>query len=59
MLIYNFQKEFIGIDKSSLEALGLSTLSELQEQVEDFADLFVKTPGHIHNFKHVHYLRFP
>lgn len=58
MLIYNFQKEFIGIDEKDLKTLGFNTLAELRTEVTDFADLFVKTPGFIHNFKHVHWIDF-
>jgi len=58
MLIYNFQKEFLGIDKDDLEALGFSNLAELRAESEDFADLFVKTPGHIQNFQHAHWIDF-
>ncbi|MCK9492418.1 MAG: Hpt domain-containing protein [Sulfurimonas sp.] len=58
MLIYNHQKEFIGIDESNLKTLGFSTLSQLISEADDFADLFVKTPGYIHNFKHVHWIDF-
>lgn len=58
MLIYNFQKEFIGIDEEDLQALGYANLAELRAEAADFADLFVKTPGHIHNFKHVHWIDF-
>ncbi|MEA3330785.1 MAG: Hpt domain-containing protein [Campylobacterota bacterium] len=58
MLIYNFQKEFLGIDDSDLKNLGYLNLSELRAQAADFADLFVKTPGFVHNFKHVHWIDF-
>jgi len=58
MLIYNFQKEFIGIDESDLKTLGFSNLSQLRAESADFADLFVRTPGYIHNFKHVHWIDF-
>ena len=58
MLIYNFQKEFLGIDAKELQELGYSDLSSLREEVTDFADLFVKTPGYIHNFQHVHWIDF-
>ena len=58
MLIYNFQKEFLGIDDSDLKKLGYLNLSELRAEAADFADLFVKTPGFIHNFKHVHWIDF-
>jgi len=58
MLIYNFQKEFVGIDEKDLTTLGFNNLTELRAEAADFADLFVKTPGYIHNFKHVHWIDF-
>ena len=58
MLIYNFQKEFLGIDEKDLKILGFNSLSELRAEVTDFADLFVKTPGYVHNFQHVHWIDF-
>jgi HPt (histidine-containing phosphotransfer) domain-containing protein len=58
MLIYNHKKEFIGIDKRDLEALGFSDLTKLLAECNDLAELFVKTPGYIHDFKHVHWIDF-
>lgn len=58
MLIYNYKKEFLGIDEDDLKALGLKNLADLRAESEDFADLFVKTPGCIHNFKHVHWIDY-
>ena len=58
MLIYNYQKEFLGIDEDDLKALGFSNLQELRAESADFADMFVKTPGHVHNFTHVHWIDF-
>jgi len=58
MLIYNSAKNFIGIDEYDLKALGFSNLFELQSEAADFADLFVHTPGYVHNFKHVHWIDF-
>ncbi|MEA3371042.1 MAG: Hpt domain-containing protein [Campylobacterota bacterium] len=58
MLIYNYQKEFIGIDEADLEVFGFTNLSELKAEAADFADMFVRTPGYIHNFKHVHWIDF-
>jgi HPt (histidine-containing phosphotransfer) domain-containing protein len=58
MLIYNFQKEFLGIDEKDLHTLGYKDLAALRMEVTDFADLFVKTPGYIHNFQHVHWIDF-
>lgn len=58
MLIYNHKKEFLGIEESDLKTLGLSSLADLRAEVADFADLFVKSPGYIHNFKHVHWIDY-
>ena len=58
MLIYNHKKEFVGIDQNKLNYFGFDTLSNLQQEVSDFADLFVKTPGYIHNFKNVHWIDY-
>jgi HPt (histidine-containing phosphotransfer) domain-containing protein len=58
MLIYNHKKEFLGIDESDLKTLGLSSLADLRAEVADFADFFVKSPGYIHNFKHVHWIDY-
>ena len=58
MILYNSKKEFVGIEEQDLKALKLSTLAELQKEASDFADLFVKAPGYIHNFKYVHWIDF-
>ncbi|MDQ7045720.1 MAG: Hpt domain-containing protein [Sulfurimonas sp.] len=58
MLVFNHKKEFVGIDKNDLEALGFSNLSQLQAEADEFADMFVKKPGFIHNFKHVNWIDF-
>ena len=58
MVIYNHKKEFVGIEQKDLKSLQLSNLAELKREAVDFSDLFVKTPGFIHNFKHVHWIDF-
>ncbi len=58
MIIYNHKKEFLGIEEKDLQALGFNDLQSLQKEVSDFADLFVKTPGHVYNFQHVHWIDF-
>ena len=58
MLIYNSKKEFLGIDEQDLQALGYENLTDLRAESDDFANLFIKTPGYIHNFKHVHWIDF-
>ena len=58
MLIYNHQKEFIGIDEGDLHTLGFKNIEELIAESNDFADLFVKKPGYVHNFKHINWIDF-
>jgi len=58
MLIYNHEKELIGIDANDLNTLGFKNLAQLKAETSDFADLFVKKAGFIHNFEHVHWIDF-
>ena len=58
MLIYNSNKKFIGIDQSDLNILGYASLQELLSECNDIADLFVKKPGFIHNFKNFEWIDF-
>jgi len=58
MIIYNFKKEFLGIDEQDLQSLGYTNLQQLLDEASDFADLFVKTPGFIHNFEHIHWIDY-
>ena len=58
MLLYNQRKEFIGVDNESLSELGFLNIAELQNESHDFADLFVKKPGFIHNFKNFSWIDF-
>ena len=58
MLIYNHEKELIGIDQEYLQKFGFLNLTQLLSEVSDFADFFVKKTGFIHNFKHVHWIDF-
>lgn len=58
MLLYNQRKEFVGIDEDDLSGLGFQNIGELQNESHDFADLFVKKPGYIHNFKNFSWIDF-
>jgi len=58
MLIYNSKKEFVGIDEYELNILGFTNLSELRAESADFADMFVRVPGYIHNFQYVHWIDY-
>ena len=58
MLLYNQRKEFVGIDEDDLNSLDFQNINELQNESHDFADLFVKKPGYIHNFKNFSWIDF-
>lgn len=58
MIIYNQHKEFIGIDDDDLRLLGFTSLGKLLEQCNDIAELFVKKPGYIHDFKNFQWIDF-
>ena len=58
MLIYDHNKTFLGIDDEDLRLFGFSTTEELLEACDNIADLFVKKPGYIHNFKNFQWIDF-
>ena len=58
MLIYNHKEEFIGIDEKDLKYLGYKNLADLKQDCNDFADLFVKKPSYIHNFKNFNWIYY-
>ncbi len=58
MLIYNHKFEFIGIDEKDLNKLGFKNFTQLQAQCDDFADLFIKKPSYIHNFKNFKWILY-
>ncbi len=58
MLIYDHNKEFIGIDEESLKLLGYERFEDLTREHRDVAELFVKKPGYIHNFTNFPWIDF-
>lgn len=58
MLIYNHNKELVGIDDESLHHLGYKTLAEFFQYYSDVSELFVKKPGYIHNFQNFPWIDF-
>ncbi len=58
MLIYDHNKNFVGIDDDDLRLLGFSTTEELKAACSDIAEFFVKKPGYVHNFKNFQWIDF-
>lgn len=58
MLIYNHDKEFLGITEDDLKTFGFSDFEEFKNLTNDFADLFIKSTGYIYNFNHIHWIDY-
>lgn len=58
MLIYNNNKKLIGIDEEDLNILGFQSVQDLLSECQDIAELFVKKPGYIHDFKNFQWIDF-
>jgi len=58
VLIYNHNKQLVGIDDETLANLGYKTLGEFFKDHKDVAQLFVKKPGYIHNFQNFPWIDF-
>jgi len=58
VLIYDHNKQFVGIDEESLKLLGYERFEDLLHEHKDIAELFVKKPGYIHNFTNFPWIDF-
>ncbi len=51
-------KKLLAINEQTLESLGYSSLEEFKQEIYDIAQLFVKKPGYIHEFKSFHWIDY-
>jgi HPt (histidine-containing phosphotransfer) domain-containing protein len=51
VILYNYKKEFVGIDYEDLQQIGYNSLIDLLRDYQDFADLFIDRPGYVYNYK--------
>lgn len=58
MITYNHKREFVGIDESDLRSLSFFSTEEFFNHTTDFANLFIREPGMIHNFATVNWLDY-
>ncbi|GEM_PF-2486968 len=58
MVLYDSNKHLIAISDNTLETLGFRSLEEFKRSVMDIAELFVKKPGYIHQFKSFHWIDY-
>ncbi len=58
MLIYNHDKQMIGVDEETLRQIGYSSMTAFLKEHSDVADLFVKKPGYVHKFQNFSWIDF-
>jgi len=58
VLIYNHDKQMVGVDEETLKQIGYSSLAAFLEEHSDIADLFVKKPGYVHKFQNFSWIDF-
>ncbi|WP_281950446.1 Hpt domain-containing protein [Nitrosophilus kaiyonis] len=58
MILYNSKKEMVAISIDTIDFLGFSSIEEMNEKIEDIADLFINKPGYIYNFKNFSWIDY-
>ncbi len=58
VILYDNNKQLIAISDKTLELLGFDSLEEFRSKVNDVAQLFLKRPGYVHDFKSFHWIDY-
>jgi len=58
LLIYNHEKQMVGVDETTLKQIGYDSLNAFLKEHSDIADLFVKKPGYVHKFQNFSWIDF-
>ncbi|BCD67668.1 Hpt domain-containing protein [Nitratiruptor sp. YY09-18] len=58
MILYDAHKKLIAISDQTLEMLGFTSLEEFKKEVYDVAQLFLRKPGYIHEFRSFHWIDY-
>ncbi len=58
MILYDTQKRLVAISDKTLEMLGFRSFEEFTSKVNDIAQLFLKQPGYIHEFRSFHWIDY-
>jgi len=58
VVLYDANKRLIAISNKTLELLGFGSLEEFRKHYYDIAQLFVKRPGYVHEFKSFHWIDY-
>ena len=58
MILYDHHKKILAINDQTLEMLGYQSLEKFRQEVYDVAQLFVKRPGYLHEFRSFHWIDY-
>ncbi len=58
MILYDGFKKILAVNEQTLEMLGYASLEEFKKEVYDVAQLFLRKPGYIHEFRSFHWIDY-
>jgi len=58
LILYNSKKEMVAVSSEIIDFLGFDSIEEMNEKIQDIADLFVNKPGFIYNFKNFSWIDY-
>ncbi len=58
MVLYDHHKRILAISDQTLEMLGYQSVEKFRQEVYDIAQLFVKRPGYLHEFRSFHWIDY-
>ncbi len=58
MILYDHQKKILAINEQTLEMLGYQSIEQFRKEIYDVAQLFVKRPGYLHEFRSFHWIDY-
>ncbi len=58
MILYDHHKKILAINDQTLEMLGYQSIEKFRQEVYDVAQLFVKRPGYLHEFRSFHWIDY-
>jgi len=58
VILYDSFKKLLAINDQTLEMLGYASLEEFKKEIYDVAQLFLRKPGYIHEFRSFHWIDY-
>jgi len=58
VILYDHHKKILAISDQTLEMLGYQSIEKFRQEIYDIAQLFVKRPGYLHEFRSFHWIDY-